>query len=92
MLEKVTEEAAELTEAPDDANRREEFGDLLMVLVNLGRKLGIDAEGALRAASAKFAARFAHVERLAAEHDVLLKDLTFDQLDELWEEAKVAAT
>jgi tetrapyrrole methylase family protein/MazG family protein len=91
VLEKVTEEAAELTNATDDANQREEFGDLLMVLVNLGRKLGIDAEGAMRAASAKFATRFAHVERLASERDVQLRDLTFDQLDELWEEAKVAA-
>jgi len=91
VLEKVTEESQELTEARDDAERREEFGDLLMVLVNLGRKLGIDSEAALRQASAKFAARFAHVERLADEQKVQLKDLSFDQLDELWEEAKVAA-
>lgn len=91
VLDKVTEESQELVAARDDAERREEFGDLLMVLVNLGRKLGIDSEAALRQASAKFAARFAHVERLADEHKVLLKDLSFDQLDELWEEAKVAA-
>jgi NTP pyrophosphatase (non-canonical NTP hydrolase) len=55
VLEKVAEEATELVEAADDRHRREEFGDLLMVLVNLGRKLGIDTEAALRAASAKFA-------------------------------------
>ncbi|HEY7025042.1 MAG TPA: nucleoside triphosphate pyrophosphohydrolase [Candidatus Limnocylindrales bacterium] len=91
VLDKVTEESRELTEARDETERREEFGDLLMVLVNLGRKLGIDSEAALRQASAKFAARFAHVERLAGEHNVQLKDLSFDQLDELWEEAKVAA-
>ena len=72
--------------------RREEFGDLLMVLVNLGRKLGIDAEAALRAASAKFAARFAHVERLARRSgDVELRSMSFEQLDELWHEAKAAA-
>ena len=91
VLEKVREEAQELTEAASDAERREELGDLLLVLVNVGRKLEIDAEAALRQASAKFAARFAHVERLAEEHKVLLKDLSFDQLDELWKEAKVAA-
>jgi tetrapyrrole methylase family protein/MazG family protein len=91
VLDKVTEESQELVAARDDAERREEFGDLLMVLVNLGRKLGIDSEAALRQASAKFAARFAHVERLADEQKVLLKDLSFDQLDELWKEAKVAA-
>ena len=91
VLEKVTEEASELTEAHDDAERREELGDLLMVLVNLGRKLDIDSEAALRQASAKFAARFAHVERLADERDMQLKNLSFDELDALWEEAKVAA-
>jgi tetrapyrrole methylase family protein / MazG family protein len=91
VLGKVTEESAELVAAQDERQQREEFGDLLLVLVNLGRKLNIDAEAALRAASAKFAARFAHVERLAGERQVLLKDLSFDELDELWREAKVAA-
>jgi len=91
VLEKVTEEAGELANAPDEANQRQEFGDLLMVLVNLGRKLGIDSEAALRQASAKFAARFAHVERLAGDRHVELRDLSFEQLDELWDQAKVAA-
>jgi uncharacterized protein YabN with tetrapyrrole methylase and pyrophosphatase domain len=91
VLKKVEEESAEITAATNDDERREEFGDLLLVLVNLGRKMGIDSEGALRQASAKFAKRFAHVERLAAERDVQLKDLSFDDLDELWKEAKVAS-
>ncbi len=90
VLDKVTEEAAEITEAHDEAEKREEFGDLLMVLVNLGRKMNIDSESALRQASAKFAARFAHVERLATERETQLKDMSFEELDELWEEAKVA--
>lgn len=89
ILEKVREEAAEVVAASTDAERREEFGDLLMVLVNLGRKLGLDAEAALRGASAKFAARFAHVERAAAERDVQLRSLTMDELDELWQAAKM---
>ena len=91
VLAKVEEESAELTAATNDAERREEFGDLLLVLVNLGRKLDIDSEAALRQASAKFAARFAHVERLATQREVQLRDLSFDELDELWKEAKVAA-
>jgi len=90
VLEKVTEEAAELTGAADDGQRAEEFGDLLMVLVNLARKSGIDAEAALRAASAKFAKRFADVERQAAARDVELRALSFEELDELWDRAKVA--
>jgi MazG family protein len=91
VLEKVTEEAREIVEAPDQDERRLEFGDLLMVLVNLGRKLDIDAESALRAASAKFAARFAYVERSAAERQQELRSMSFEQLDELWHEAKAAA-
>jgi len=91
VLAKVEEESAEITAATNDDERREEFGDLLLVLVNLGRKLDIDSEAALRQASAKFAARFAHVERLAALREVQLRDLSFDELDELWKEAKVAA-
>jgi MazG family protein len=91
VLDKVNEEAAEIIAARDDHERREEFGDLLLVLVNMARKLGIDSEAALRAASAKFAARFAEVERLAAAKDVDLKQLTLDELDELWQQAKLVA-
>jgi MazG family protein len=88
VLDKVAEEAREIADAEDDAQRREELGDLLLVVVNLARRLGIDAEAALRGASAKFAARFAHVERVAAERDVELRTLTLGELDELWQEAK----
>ncbi|HUR16260.1 MAG TPA: nucleoside triphosphate pyrophosphohydrolase [Candidatus Limnocylindrales bacterium] len=90
VLDKVAEEARELVAADSDAHRREEFGDLLMVLVNLARRSGIDAESALRASSAKFSTRFAHVERQAAERVVELRNLTFDELDELWDNAKEA--
>ena len=66
VIDKIGEEAAELLAARAAVtSAHEEYGDLLLVLVNLGRKLGVDAEAALRAASAKFAARFAAVERLA---------------------------
>jgi uncharacterized protein YabN with tetrapyrrole methylase and pyrophosphatase domain len=88
VLDKVTEEAGELIAAQSDVERREEFGDLLMVLVNLARKTGIDSEAALRTASAKFATRFANVERQAAERDVELRTLSMDELDELWQIAK----
>jgi tetrapyrrole methylase family protein / MazG family protein len=89
VLEKIAEEAAEVVRAPDEHARREEFGDLLLVVVNLARRLGIDAEGALRAASAKFAARFAHVERAVASRDLSLRSMTPAELDELWQEAKM---
>jgi tetrapyrrole methylase family protein / MazG family protein len=89
VLDKVTEELDEIRAAGTDAERREEFGDLLMVLVNVARKEGIEAEAALRAANDKFRRRFRVVERLAAERGVALRDLDFDALDELWDLAKV---
>ena len=58
------------------------------MLVNLARRLGIDAEAALRGANAKFAAGSRSVERAAAERGVALRDLDFDALDELWDAAK----
>jgi tetrapyrrole methylase family protein/MazG family protein len=88
VIEKLEEEAVELLEAEDDTHRTEEFGDLLLVLVNLGRKLGIDAESALRAGCAKFARRFALVERFAEERGRTLDAMTFEELDELWDRAK----
>jgi MazG family protein len=92
VLDKVKEESAEIIAARDDHERREEFGDLLLVLVNMARKLGIDSEAALRQASVKFAMRFAGVERLAAERQVDLRSLTLEELDELWQASKSATS
>jgi MazG family protein len=88
VLDKVAEEVGELAEATNDAERREEFGDLLLVLVNAGRKLGIEAEASLRAANQKFRSRFGRVERMARERGVALRDLDFAALDALWDAAK----
>ncbi len=88
VLDKVTEEAEELRLATTDAERAEEFGDLLFVLVNVARRHGIEAEAAVRAANAKFRRRFASVERGAAAQGVALRDLDFDALDALWDAAK----
>jgi tetrapyrrole methylase family protein / MazG family protein len=89
VLAKVEEEVGELRAAANPAERAEELGDLLFVLVNVAGRLGIEAEASLRAANDKFRRRFAIVERLAAEADVALRDLTFEQLDELWDRAKL---
>ncbi len=88
VLAKVAEELAELAEAPDAANRHEEFGDLLFVVTNVGRKLGIETEAALRAANDKFRGRFQRVERMVAERAVAIRDLDFATLDALWDAAK----
>jgi tetrapyrrole methylase family protein/MazG family protein len=88
VLDKVAEELDEVRRAATPAERREEFGDLLMVLVNVARKEGIESEAALRAANDKFRRRFRSVERQAADRGVALRDLDFAALDELWDAAK----
>jgi tetrapyrrole methylase family protein/MazG family protein len=89
VLDKVVEELDELREAESAADKAEEYGDLLFVLVNVARWQGIEAEAALRAANDKFRRRFASVERQARERDVALRDLSFEQLDALWDAAKI---
>ncbi|MGV3729397.1 MAG: nucleoside triphosphate pyrophosphohydrolase [Sphingopyxis sp.] len=63
--DKIAEELAEVAEANDAAERHEEVGDLLFAVVNYARKLGVDAEGALRDANLKFGRRFEAMEELA---------------------------
>jgi tetrapyrrole methylase family protein / MazG family protein len=89
VLDKVVEELAELRDAATDADRAEEYGDLLFVLVNVARWQGIEAEAALRGANDKFRRRFASVERQAADRSVALRDLSFTELDALWDAAKI---
>ena len=89
VLDKVAEELGELAAAANDTERSEEFGDLLLVVTNVGRKLGIDSEAALRAANRKFRSRFRRVERMVAERGDAIRDLDFAALDALWDAAKV---
>ena len=72
------------------AAAKEELGDVIAVLVNLGRRSGIDAEAALRSANEKFRRRFGDVERRAAARAIDLKSADFAVLDGLWNEAKAA--
>jgi tetrapyrrole methylase family protein/MazG family protein len=88
VLDKVQEELAELAAAETAEEKREELGDLLLVVTNLARHHGVDAEGALRAAADKFRNRFRRVERMARERNVQLRDLSFAELDDLWDAAK----
>jgi tetrapyrrole methylase family protein/MazG family protein len=88
VLDKVAEELGELAMASGQRDRQEEFGDLLLVVVNVARKLGIESEAALRKANDKFRNRFRRVERMVAERGVAIRDLDFAALDELWDAAK----
>ena len=78
------------TSAATLAAAQDELGDVMAVLVNLGRRSGIDAEAALRGANEKFRRRFGEVERRAAERKINLKSADFATLDTLWDEAKAA--
>jgi tetrapyrrole methylase family protein/MazG family protein len=91
VIDKVHEELAELAAATTDEERREEVGDLLLVVTNLARHHGVEAEGALRAAADKFRGRFRRVERMARERGVQLRDLSFAELDDMWDAAKAEA-
>lgn len=91
VLEKIIEESAELVEAKDSlgaAEMEEEFGDLLFVMVNLGRHLGIEAETALRGANAKFTRRFESIERALAERGKTPEQSDLAEMDALWDAAK----
>jgi MazG family protein len=91
VLEKVQEEAREIIEAvaeKDAAAVAEEVGDFLFNAVNLARKLGVDAESALAAATAKFERRFGRVEREILAQGKTLEDSTLEEMDAIWEATK----
>jgi MazG family protein len=88
---KVEEEIAEVREAiaqRDAAAQHAEVGDLLLAVVNLARKLDVDAENALVDASARFERRFASVEDRLAARGKTPKDSNLDEMDALWNDVK----
>jgi tetrapyrrole methylase family protein/MazG family protein len=85
---KLAEELGELESAGDEAEREHELGDVLFAAVNLARWLKVDPESALRESNARFRERFGRVEAGAARLGKALKDMTLEEMDRLWEEAK----
>jgi tetrapyrrole methylase family protein/MazG family protein len=91
VLKKVEEEWGELKDQAsegDEEKIKEEFGDLLFSLVNLARFLGLNPEEALRQTVSKFIRRFHHIEKKAAEDGRSLKEMSLEEMDALWEDAK----
>jgi ATP diphosphatase len=91
VLDKIVEEAGELVEARDRLSQAEifeEFGDLLFVMANLGRHLGIDPEAALRAANGKFVRRFRAVEAKLSERGKRPEESDLEEMDALWNAVK----
>lgn len=93
VIDKIVEESRELVEARDTLTPteiEEEFGDLLFVMVNLGRHLGIDPETALRATNAKFTRRFNSVEDALTRRGKTPSQSNLEEMDDLWNRVKAA--
>lgn len=91
VLDKIVEEAQELTEAHDQLTvekQTEEFGDMLFVMVNLGRHLGLDAEDALRKANSKFTRRFNYIEDKLEANDSSVDEASLEEMDAIWNEIR----
>lgn len=90
---KVREEIREFQEVSrakklNKARLAEELGDILFSLVNVARKMHIDAEDALRMTTDKFTRRFEHIDRAVTARKKKLSDCSLKELDALWEESK----
>lgn len=92
VLEKVEEERreldVELQTGADPEKTGGELGDLLFVLAQLARKLGIDPESALRGTNAKFERRFQYVETRLGDAGRSPRDATLEEMEDLWQDAK----
>ena len=91
VLKKLDEELDEFREAlsiQDKKKAREELGDLLFVMANLGRFLQIDPERALRQTIRKFVSRFRYVETRLRKQGKSPRQSTLLEMDQLWNEAK----
>ena len=88
---KLEEELQELQQAIQQQQSDEildEFGDCLFSLINVGRKLGVSSEMALLGTIHKFRTRFAYIEDQAELKQKTIEDMTLEEMDQLWEQAK----
>jgi len=88
VVDKINEECHELLNAEDLASRSDELGDLLFAVVNLARHYKIDAESALRETNSRFRTRFAHIEQVARSQGKTINELSLDEMESYWQEAK----
>ncbi len=88
VLDKIAEEIQEVKATTNGEELADELGDLFFALVNLARWKKVDAESALRAMNMRFKKRFAYVEQGAREQGKKLQEMTLDEMESLWQEAK----
>ena len=94
IFDKLAEELDELKEAMknrDEGEIGEEVGDLLFVVVNLARRLGIEPETALKKTNRKFRSRFRFIEDELKAADKNLEESSLEEMDSLWNAAKAKA-
>ena len=93
IIDKLHEETAELRsevarDKVDQDRVIDEVGDVLFVAVNLARRAGVDPETALMGCNSKFEQRFRYIEKEAENNGNSIHDLTLDEMESLWQEAK----
>ncbi|MEW6067406.1 MAG: nucleoside triphosphate pyrophosphohydrolase [Nitrospirota bacterium] len=91
VLKKLDEELREFKEALKTKRQgdiEDELGDIFFMLVNISRFVGVNPEDALRKTISKFIHRFRYIEMTAAEQHRKLSDMTLEEMDRLWDEAK----
>jgi len=88
VIDKLAEEVREYKQAPGQQQREQEFGDLLFTLANIARRWGVDLEAALRQANQRFYRRFTYMEELCRQRGLNFSQLSFDEQNVLWDEAK----
>ena len=91
VMDKLAEEVGEFKRADSQERRAQEFGDLLFTLANIARRMGVDLEAALREANQRFYRRFSYMEEVCRQRGLNFGELSFDEQNALWEEAKKKA-
>lgn len=91
VWDKVKEEFGELQQEMENADQKrieQEFGDLFFSLVNAARLYGVDPEAALERTNQKFKKRFGYLEQKTIKQGQSLKNMSLDEMNLIWEEAK----
>jgi tetrapyrrole methylase family protein / MazG family protein len=88
VLDKLDEELREVHAAQETDERADEIGDVLFAVVNLARWYKLDPESALRAANQRFKSRFYYIEQAARAQGRSISDMTIDEMEAKWQEAK----
>lgn len=93
ILDKIEEEIAEFRVALASGNKAhisDELGDLIFAVANVGRHVKADPEDALRGTNTKFRRRFSYIEKTLSDNGISLSDATLDEMETLWQAAKIA--